>query len=101
VQCDCERDSTVTVVQALFLANHPTIRAKITASDGRIARIAKEPLDAKRAIEDIYLWTLSRLPTDAESQTCVDYVKGSPSPQRGLEDVMWSLLNTREFQLNH
>jgi hypothetical protein len=29
------------------------------------------------------------------------YMKANSSHQRGLEDVMWSLLNTREFQLNH
>jgi hypothetical protein len=101
VQCDCERDATVTVVQALFLANHPTIQAKIAAADGRVAKIAKEFPDAKKAIEEVYLWTLSRSPTESELQACIGYLKVSPSHQRGLQDVMWSLLNTREFQLNH
>ncbi|MBI3823764.1 MAG: DUF1553 domain-containing protein [Planctomycetes bacterium] len=101
VQCDCERDATVTVVQALFLANHPTIQAKIAAPEGRVARIAKEQPDAKKAIEELYLWTLSRTPSESEVQACIGYMKASPSHQRGLEDVMWSLLNTREFQLNH
>lgn len=100
-QCDCERDATVTVVQALFLANHPTIQAKIAAADGRVAKIAKEQPDAKKAIEELYLWTLSRTPTPSEIEACMGYVRASATPQRGLEDVMWSLLNTREFQLNH
>jgi hypothetical protein len=101
VQCDCERDGTVTVVQALFLANHPTIQAKISAADGRIAKIAKEMPDAKKAIEALYLWTLSRPPLESELEACMTYMKASSSHQRGLEDVLWSLLNTREFQLNH
>src|ERR1043165_5441190 len=91
VQCDCERDATVTVVQALFMANHPSIQAKISAADGRVAKIAKEHPDAKQAIEELYLWTLSRTPTESELQECIGYLKASPSPQRGLEDVMWSL----------
>lgn len=99
VQCDCERDATVTVVQALFLANHPTIQAKIADKDGRVAKIAKEIPDAKKAIEEVYLWTLSRPPSDSEIQVCMGYMKASPSHQKGLEDVLWSLLNTREFQL--
>ncbi len=101
VQCDCERDATVTVVQALFLANHPTIQAKVAAADGRVAKIAKEMPVAKKAIEELYLWTLSRSPTESDQQACMEYLKTSSSYQRGLEDVMWSLLNTREFQLNH
>ena len=101
VQCDCERDATVTVVQALFLANHPSIQAKIAAAEGRVAKIAKEQPDAKKAIEEIYLWTMSRPPLESEVQACMGYLKASSSPQKGLEDVLWSLLNTREFQLNH
>lgn len=101
VQCDCERDATVTVVQALFLANHPTIQAKIAAPDGRVARIAKEHADPRKAVEELYLWTLSRLPTAGEVQACIEHMRSSPARERGLEDVMWGLLNTREFQLNH
>ena len=100
-QCDCERDATVTVVQALFLANHPMIQVKIAAAEGRVAKIAKEQPDAKKAIEELYLWTLSRTPTTSEMEACTGYMRASVSPQRGLEDVMWSLINTREFQLNH
>ena len=73
----------------------------MAAVDGRVAKIAKETPDATKAIEELYLWTLSRPPSAEELQACVGYMKDSPTPQRGLEDVMWSLLNTREFQLNH
>jgi hypothetical protein len=52
-------------------------------------------------VEEIYLWSVSRPPTPDELQTCLDYLKGSASAQKGLEDVMWSLLNGREFLLNH
>jgi hypothetical protein len=66
-----------------------------------VARIAQDHPDPGKAVEEIYLWTLSRPPTNPERQACLGYLKGSPSYQRGLEDVMWGLLNTREFQLNH
>ena len=69
--------------------------------DGRAAKIAKEAPDASKAIEQLYLWTLSRPPTDSERQACLEYLESSSSRQRVLEDVMWSLLNTREFQLQH
>ena len=56
---------------------------------------------ASERIDEVYLWTLSRLPVDEERQACRKYLKDSPSPERGLQDVLWSLLNTREFLLNH
>jgi hypothetical protein len=101
VQCDCERDASATVVQALFLANHPSIREKIANPQGRVAKIAKDFADPDKAVEEMYLWTLSRPPTAEEAAACRAHVQASGSPKEGLEDVMWGLLNTREFVLNH
>jgi hypothetical protein len=101
MQCDCERDTKPTIVQTLFLANHPAVQQKIAAPQGRVAQIVKEIIEEEQRVEEVYLWTLSRLPTAEERQTCVQYVKDSPSPERGLQDVLWGLLNTREFLLNH
>jgi hypothetical protein len=100
-QCDCERDTKPTIVQTLYLTNHPAVRQKIALPGGRIAQIIKDVAGEGQRIDELYLWTLSRMPTDEERQTCVKYVKESSSPQRGLEDVLWSLLNTKEFLLNH
>jgi hypothetical protein len=101
VQCDCERDTKPTIVQTLFLANHPAVQQKIADPKGRIAQIVKAiPTDEKR-IEEVFLWTLSRSPTPEEMQACVRHLKESPTPERGLQDVLWGLLNTKEFLLNH
>ena len=48
VQCDCERETSATVVQTLYLANHPRVQAKISSPQGRVARIAKEIADDDR-----------------------------------------------------
>lgn len=101
IQCDCERDGNTTIVQALYLANHPRVRAKIASPNGRLARIVKDIPDDKQRVEEVFLWTVSRPPTGEERETCLKYLKDSSSPDKGLEDVMWGLLNTREFLLNH
>jgi hypothetical protein len=99
--CDCERDTKPTIVQTLYLTNHPAVQQKIASPKGRIAQIIKDILGERERIDELYLWTLSRMPNDEERQTCVQHVKENSSPQRGLEDVLWALLNTREFILNH
>jgi hypothetical protein len=101
VQCDCERDSNASVLQVLSLANHPRIRQKIADDKGQVARIAKAHADNDKRIEEVFLVTLCRPPSDAERQACVKYVRESASPIEGLRGVMWSLLNTREFLLQH
>jgi hypothetical protein len=101
VQCDCERSTSATVVQTLYLANHPRVQAKIAAPEGRVAQIVKAIDDDGKRVDEVFLWALGRLPTETDRATCLKYLKESASPQKGLEDVMWSLLNTREFILNH
>jgi hypothetical protein len=100
-QCDCERDSSASVLQVLSLANHPRIRQKIADDKGRVARILKDYPSDERRIEEVFLWTLSRPPGEAERLACLKYVRQSASAAEGLRGVMWSLLNTREFLLQH
>jgi hypothetical protein len=99
--CDCDRETRPALLQSLYLANHPEVQKKISDPKGRVAQIIKDHADAGRRIDETYLWTLSRLPTEAERQICLEYVNKSASPQKGLEGLMWSLLNTSEFLLNH
>lgn len=101
VQCDCERDGKPTIVQTLYLANHPAVHQKISDPKGRVAQVLKAVAGDEKRIEELFLWALSRLPTADERRVCLKYVKDAPAPQRGYEDVLWGLLNTREFLLNH
>ena len=101
VQCDCERDSNASVLQVLSLANHPRIRQKIADDKGQLARILKQHEGSDRRVEEIFLAVLCRPPSDAERQACLKYVRESTAEADGWRGVMWSLLNTREFLLQH
>jgi hypothetical protein len=100
-QCDCERDPNASVLQVLALVNHPRIRQKIADPKGRVARAVSESSDVDRQLDDLFLGSLSRLPTDAERSACRTFVAESATPAEGLRSVLWSLLNTREFVLQH
>jgi len=101
VQCDCEREASVSLLQVLSLANHPRVWQKIADPQGQAARVARDfPSDGPR-IEELYLSTLSRLPTDGERQACQQYLAAAGSPEKGLQGILWGLINTREFLLQH
>lgn len=99
--CDCEREGQPSLVQSLYMANHPDLLGKISSPRGRLGEILKMHTDDARRIEELFLWTLSRLPTDNERQICLEHVRKSSSAARGYEGLFWGLLNTREFSLNH
>jgi hypothetical protein len=101
VQCDCERGGDASVLQVLTLASHPHVQEKIASPEGHAARLAKDVPECEKQIEELYLLTLGRSPTDDERAVCASYIEGSESPEKGLQGVLWSLLNTREFVLQH
>jgi hypothetical protein len=65
-----------------------------------LQEIQKSNLKPEQAIERIYLATLSRRPTAAESQKMLAHVSKGDS-RTAYSDVLWAILNTSEFAFNH
>lgn len=99
--CECERSSGATLAQVLLLANSDEIENKIAEGNGRIAALMKTELPLPEKVEDIYLASLSRLPNPSERTAALSFLEQVEDKQRGLEDLLWSLLNSKEFMFNH
>jgi hypothetical protein len=99
--CECERTVKPNIAQALHLVNGDFVNAKIAKADGRVAKLlqAKKPLPD--VVEELYLVTLSRPPKPLESQKALEWIGKAPNPRAGAEDLLWVLLNSREFLFNH
>ncbi len=57
--------------------------------------------DEKSLIEEAYLRTLSRLPSATELQKSQVAFASAESPVNGISDILWALINSKEFILNH
>ncbi|MBS0210107.1 MAG: DUF1553 domain-containing protein [Planctomycetes bacterium] len=111
--CECERVQSSSLAQSLHLINAADIKAKLTAAAGRAQRLAKEDRPAEAKIRELYLLAFSREPRADELKTATDYlaeartdVNGKPiDPQQvareNFQDLLWALINTKEFQFNH
>jgi hypothetical protein len=99
--CECARGNGANLSSVLHLTNSPEVNDKIAADNGRVAKLVKDNVPADKAVEEIYLAAFARLPTDAERATALGYLEKQKDPRRGLEDLVWALLNTREFIFNH
>jgi hypothetical protein len=60
-----------------------------------------EPDAVKLLVETAYLRTLSRFPAPEELATATQYVVDEGNLTTGLQDVLWALVNTKEFIVNH
>ena len=95
--CVCERSNEPSVAQALYLINDAEIATKLDDRSGRLPQLLKSTADDGRVIEELYLAALSRLPSEEERQIQMEHVAAAPSREVGMRDVLWSLLNVREF----
>lgn len=100
--CQCERGNEPSISQALHLMNSPEVNAKIQNRTGRARRVATSGQQPSEMIETLYLAALSRFPTPEEREIMAQAFGNSASSSRSaVEDIMWTLLNTKEFIYNH
>ena len=86
--------------QALHLLNGDTVNSKIKAGNV-LGKLADQGLSPDEIINQLYVRCLSRLPTAKEKQTIKTILDAEKDKKSVLEDVFWSLLNSREFLFNH
>ncbi len=105
ITCDCERVNEPTLLQAIFVQNDPLVRMRLADSGWIIgiedAEEAKEVPDAAQHITEAWLRTVGRPPTEDEIQRATRHLNSVPSRATGVSDLLWALLNTKEFLLNH
>jgi hypothetical protein len=99
--CECERSTDATVAQVLHLLNAPGIQAKLTHETGAVAVLSATQHDDRALVEELYLASFSRLPTEAERAAAAKHLQNSPNRRAATEDLTWSLLNSLEFIFNH
>jgi hypothetical protein len=99
--CECERVSDPNLAQALHTLNSDAISTKIASPNGRLAGLVAAKKTPERIVEELYLASLSRRPTAAEQAECKRELGEAPNPQSFYEDLMWSLLNSKQFLFVH
>jgi hypothetical protein len=99
--CECERTGGATLGQVLLLSNSDEVEQKVASGEGIIARLLKENKPAAEIIDELYLGALARLPTETEKAKALSFVSGEKDPRPALEDVLWTLVNSKEFVFNH
>ena len=111
--CECERSMDASLSQSLHLLNAKDIQDRLAADTSRATRLAldsKQPDEAK--LREIYRVAYSREPQPDEMKFALDYLgkkttaakddAGKTKARReAYEDMVWALLNTKEFLFNH
>ena len=97
--CECERSAEANLSQSLHLLNSGDVQGRLQNGQGRAARFNREPdrPDAAK-VRELYLAAFAREPRPEESEFILSRVADYQNKQQAWEDVIWAILNAREFQ---
>jgi hypothetical protein len=113
--CECERSGSATLTQSLLMIGSAEVHNKLKDKNARAAKLAEDARPAADKIKEVYLLAYSRMPTAEELRIAEAFLaKAATTPppemprqqasaikQWPYEDLLWALINTREFLFNH
>jgi hypothetical protein len=97
LNCDCERNEESAVPQSLVLLTGEPLLSMLRDPDNRLHKLLAAGKSDAEILEEFYLAALSRLPAEGEKKAAAEYLARSKDRQAALEDIIWALLNTKEF----
>jgi len=100
--CECERVSEANLAQALHLLNSDEVQGKLSRPNGRADAMARDTTkpDAEK-VDELFLWAFARKPTDDQREIALAHIaKHAMNKRVAYENILWALLNTKEFVFN-
>lgn len=83
---------------ALHLINSPELNAKLKPA---VEALLKGGQKTNAIIDELYLRTLARFPEEKERALMLGHIKQVKNKDEGWRDLLWALMNSREFLFNH
>ena len=103
--CECERIDTANLAQNLHLMNSAEVLGKVSSPTGRAATLAADTsLSQDQKVRKIFLLVYSRAPKPRELELARRHLartRTGTAEKAALEDLLWALINTKEFMYNH
>lgn len=94
---DVPRTNDGAIAQALAMLNDPVVTSRVKrANDSTVRKVLAATTDPGAIADQLYLATLSRMPTADERQIAIEYLRGGVLAERA-EDLQFVLLNSLEF----
>ena len=95
--CECERSPDENLSQALHTLNGDILAGKIADGKGTVATLLKDGKSHEEIVRQLYLLTLCRPPSKDELAESVVFLDESSSPAECYQDLLWALVNSKQF----
>ncbi|MDR3196948.1 MAG: DUF1553 domain-containing protein [Planctomycetaceae bacterium] len=99
---ESDRNNGVTESQQLFLLNSTEVNNWVMKFLSNYRNTNRRPEEIRKMVDDIWLRFLSRYPTALEFRFVAEELRRQEkSGGQKVQDIVWALLNTKEFLCRH
>jgi cytochrome c553 len=96
-----DRDGQPNIQQAMHAYAGRTFTEKLEKAAGRIGKLIEKNASNRQVIDEFCLAAFTRYPTEPEVAALGKMIDQKVSRREAIEDLVWGLINTREFSYNH
>jgi hypothetical protein len=101
VSSECERSNETTMGQAFQLISGPLLNNLLTRENNRIDKLIKAGKTDEQILDELFWTAVSRAPTKEEAARTLAHLKENKERRKGFEDVVWALMNAKEFVMRY
>ncbi len=99
--CECERVSEANLAQALHLLNSDEVQGKLSRAGARAEQLAKDARPDADKVDELFMWAFAHKPTTEQREIALAHIaKHAQNKKVAYENILWALLNTKEFIFN-
>ena len=99
--CECERVSEANLAQALHLLNSDDIQGKLARPGARAEAMSKDPRPDAEKVDELFVWAVGhKASEDQRALALAQIAKHATNKKLAYENILWALVNTKEFQFN-
>ena len=99
--CECERVTEANLAQTLHLLNSEEVQGKLNRASGRCDQLATDKRPDEEKIEELFLWTIGHKPSEKQMNLALENIeKHAKKKKDAYENILWALLNSKEFLFN-
>lgn len=97
--CECERNDDPGLLQAFQLITGELMNGMVRDPNNRIGTLLKSGKPDAEILDELYLAALCRRPTETETRKILGILAAAKNHRGAWEDVLWAVLNSKEFLL--
>jgi len=99
--CECERVSEANLAQALHLLNSDEIQTKLARAGARAEAMIKDARPDAEKVDELFVWAFAHKPSEEQRELALAHInKHAANKKVAYENILWALVNTKEFQFN-